>query len=85
MMRDYIEARGVAVPVMGSFDNENDSEVARIAPASLRDAAVELGRASVDGVFIACTSLRLAEVVEEIETISGKPALSSNHAMAWHA
>ena len=86
MMRDYIEARGVAVPAMGSFNNENDNEVARIAPSSLRDAAVELAsEPSVDGVFVACTSLRLAEVVEEIESLSGKPALSSNHAMAWHA
>ena len=40
---------------------------------------------SVDAVFVACTSLRLAAVVEEIERASGKPALSSNHAMAWHA
>jgi maleate isomerase len=86
MMRDYIQARGIGVPVMGSFNNENDNEVACIAPASLRDAAVELAQeTSVDAVFVACTSLRLAAVVEEIEQRSGKPALSSNHAMAWHA
>ena len=30
MMRAYIEARGVAVPVKGSFNNPNDDEVARI-------------------------------------------------------
>ena len=30
MMRDYIEDRGVSVPVMGSFNNANDDEVARI-------------------------------------------------------
>jgi maleate isomerase len=86
MMRGYIEERGVGVPVMGSFNNENDNEVACIAPDSLRDAAVELAQEkSVDAVFVACTSLRLAAVVEEIEQRSGKPALSSNHAMAWHA
>jgi maleate isomerase len=86
MMRGYIQARGVEVPVMGSFNNENDNEVACIAPESLRDAAVELAQEkSVDAVFVACTSLRLAAVVEEIEQRSGKPALSSNHAMAWHA
>jgi maleate isomerase len=86
MMRGYIEERGVGVPVMGSFNNENDNEVACIAPDSLRDAAVELAQEkSVDAVFVACTSLRLAAVVEEIEERSGKPALSSNHAMAWHA
>ena len=85
-MRRYIEARGFGVPVMGSFNNENDNEVACIAPESLKDAAIELAaEPSVDAVFVACTSLRLAAVVEEIERRSGKPALSSNHAMAWHA
>ncbi|MCI0431847.1 MAG: aspartate/glutamate racemase family protein [Rhodospirillales bacterium] len=86
MMRRYVEARGIGVPVMGSFNNENDNEVACIAPESLVDAAVELAaESSVDAVFVACTSLRLAAVVEEIEGKAGKPALSSNHAMAWHA
>ena len=32
-----------------------------------------------------CTSLRVAEIVEEVEAAIGKPVSSSNHAMAWHA
>jgi maleate isomerase len=34
---------------------------------------------------VSCTSLRLAEAVADIEAELGKPATSSNHAMAWHA
>jgi len=85
MMRDYIEARGVAVPVMGSFNHDNDNEVARISAASLEAAALELGREDVDAVFVSCTSVRIAALVEGIEARLGKPVLSSNHAMAWHA
>jgi maleate isomerase len=86
MMRGFIEERGVEVPVVGSFNNADDAEVARMAPACVRDAAIELGRhAAVDGVFVSCTSLRVAEIVEEVEAAIGKPASSSNHAMAWHA
>src|SRR3954469_12640673 len=85
-VRRYIEARGFEVPVFGSFDEEDDYRAARIAPASIRDAAIELGRESrVDAVFVACTSLRVAEVAAEIEVTLGKPVTSSNHAMAWHA
>ena len=85
MMREQIEAQGVAVPVMGSFNNPDDSVVARISPLSLKRAAVELAKSGkVDGVFVSCTSLRVAEVVEEIEAETGLPAFSSNHAMAWH-
>jgi maleate isomerase len=85
-MRAYIEARGFQVPVMGSFNHEDDNEVARISAASIRDAAIALGREpSVDAVFVSCTSLRVAEIAGEIEQAIGKPVTSSNHAMAWHA
>ena len=39
----------------------------------------------MDGVFVACTSLRVAALVEDLEAELGKPVTSSNHAMAWHA
>ena len=84
-MRRFVEAQGVEVPVIGSFNHENDNEVARMSPASIRAAALELGRhPAVDAVFVACTSLRVAEIVEDLERDLGKPATSSNHAMAWH-
>src|SRR5690348_5145912 len=86
MMRDYIEARGIEVPVMGSFNHDNDNEVARISAASLEAAILELGRhEAVDAVFVSCTSMRVAALVERIENALGKPVTSSNHAMAWHA
>ena len=86
MMRDYIQARDLSVPAMGSFNHEEDNEVARIDGASVRAAALEIGRhRDVDGIFVACTSLRVAALVEDLEAELGKPVTSSNHAMAWHA
>jgi maleate isomerase len=85
-MRRYIEARGIAVVAMGSFNNSNDNEVARISAASLETAIRELGaEKQVDTVFVACTSLRIAALIERVEAQLGKPVTSSNHAMAWHA
>ena len=84
-IRDYVEARGFRIPVMGSFNEEDDRRAARIDVASIRDAAIALGRADeVDGVFVSCTSLRLIDAVSEIEAALGKPVTSSNHALAWH-
>ena len=84
-IRDYVEARGFRIPVMGSFNEEDDRRAARIDVASIRDAAIALGRAAeVDAVFVSCTSLRLVDAVAEIEAALGKPVTSSNHAMAWH-
>jgi len=39
---------------------------------------------AVDGVFISCTSLRAAGIIEQAETALGKPVTASNHALAWH-
>lgn len=85
-IRQYLEERDVAVPVMGSFNVDDDRQACRIRPDSIRDAAIEIGRHSgVDGVFVSCTALRVAGVIEEIENTLGKPATASNHAMAWHS
>lgn len=83
--RKFVEDRGIAVPVMGSFNHDDDNEVARITQESIKNAVRDLARApNVDGVFVSCTSLRVANVVEELESELGKPVTSSNHALAWH-
>ncbi len=85
MMRDYIQDRNVAVPIMGSFNNPNDNEVARITDGSTAQAVRKLASAGkVDGIFVSCGSLRLAGMVEELEQELGLPVFSSNTAMAWH-
>jgi maleate isomerase len=84
-MREFIEARGVSVPVMGSFNESDDNKVGRISSESIREAALELGRSDlVDTVFVACTNMRLVEFAAGLEAELGKPVTSSNHAMAWH-
>jgi maleate isomerase len=85
-IRDFLVARGLEVPVVASFDEEDDNVVARIEPASILNAVVQAGaHASVDAVFISCTSLRFAAMIPEAEARLGKPITTSNHAMAWHS
>jgi len=85
MLRRFIEARGLTVPVMGSFNHENDIEVARISQESIKQAVRQLVAAErVDAVFVSCTSLRVASIAEELEREVGVPVTSSNHALAWH-
>lgn len=85
-MGSYIEERDIEVVKAGSFNHADDNEVARIDAQSIRRAVLELGSDdSVDAVFVSCTSLRVAAQVTELEQTLGKPVLSSNHAMAWHA
>lgn len=82
----YIRDRGFAVPVFGSFNEENDAVVGHIDAASIRNGIRTItAQAEVDAVFVSCTSVRLAEAASAIEAETGLPVTSSNHAMAWHA
>jgi maleate isomerase len=84
-MRRAIQEAGFEVPVMGSWNLADDTKVARIAASTIRQAVLELGRSdAVDTVFVACTSLRVADAVAALEQELGKPVSSSNHALAWH-
>lgn len=76
---------GIEVPVIGSFYEHDDTVVGRVTPQTILDAALTVGRsADVDGVFISCTSLRAAGIIERAELALGKPVTASNHALAWH-
>lgn len=84
-MQARLEAAGIEVTVVGSFYEESDLVVGKIDPQSILKAAVSVGQTErCDGVFISCTSLRTADVIEEAEKTLGKPVTASNHALAWH-
>src|SRR6218665_895842 len=86
LFRRHIEADGVQVARIASFNHANDAQVARIDRASLESAIGGAGSAAdVDAVFVACTSLRMCELTRDVEQALGKPVISSNSAMAWHA
>jgi maleate isomerase len=84
-VRGYFRERGLEVPLMGYFDQQDDGLVARIRKASILSAAIELGSHDhVDAVFISCTTLRASGIVTEIEAALDKPVTTSTHALAWH-
>ncbi len=84
-VRRYICEHGYGVPVMATFNRQDDREAARISVDSIQAAVRTLAAEDeVDGVFVSCTSLRLTDVAREIEAEVGKPVTSSDHALAWH-
>jgi maleate isomerase len=84
-IRDAFEAQGIIVPDTLSFGEEIEARVARIDPASIREAAVALAqRAAIDGVFLSCTNLRTLDIIAGLEAELGLPVLSSNQVLAWH-
>jgi maleate isomerase len=84
-LRDALTTSGIATPVFGSFDEAEETRVAKISQSSVRDAAIDIGRSPlVDGVFLSCTNLHTLDVIPDIEAELGKPVFSSNQVLAWN-
>lgn len=79
---DAFEQAGFEVRRAVHFGEETEARVARIAEASIVEAAIQAG-SEVDAVFISCTNLRTRLVLPELESRLGVPVLSSNAALAW--
>ena len=80
-----LQAGGYRVPAMSTFNEEVEEKVARIAPQSILEAAVDVGRhLDCDAVFISCTNLRCAGIIADAEADLEKPVFSSNQVLLWH-
>jgi len=84
-MQTKFNEAGITVTVVGSFYEESDVVVGKIDQRSILQATISVGQtADCDGVFISCTSLRAAGMIEQAEKTLNKPVTASNHALAWH-
>ena len=82
---EHLERAGIEVRRAATFDERDDARVARISPRSVLEAMVALGgHDDCDAVFGSCTNLRSLGILDEVERRLGKPALTSNSALAWH-
>ncbi|MGH1542752.1 MAG: maleate cis-trans isomerase family protein [Arenicella sp.] len=74
---------GVNIVAFNGFQIEDDHEMAKLSPQSIAAAAREVDTPEAEAIFISCTALRSADVVEELEQALGKPVITSIQAMFW--
>lgn len=83
------EEYGFDIPVSGRFHRDGINPTYAgpfIAPESIKKAVIAVGsRPEVEAVFISCTQMRFATMIEETEQEVGKPIVTSNQALCWHA
>lgn len=84
-LESAFETAGLSVAGTLSFGEEIEARVARIAPASIAEAARKLHtRTQPDALFISCTNLRTQHILSDLERDLNIPVISSNQALAWH-
>ena len=81
----YFAGRGLEVLNIAGFDIESDADMSCVSLESIYRAAVEICHPEAELLFISCTALRASRVAERIEASLGRPVVTSNQAMAWHA
>ena len=80
---DYLEQAGFEVISICGLNLEKDSDMVRVAPDYITEFALAQDRTDADAIFVSCGALRTLDVIAEIETRAGKPAICSNQAMIW--
>jgi len=87
-MERYLVSLGFELPARATFRSRESRRLGRtpptrVTPRAIFEAAVQVGRARVDGIFISCTGLRCSAVIQAIEAAVRKPVVTSNQALAW--
>lgn len=80
-----IEERGFTVLDRSFFGIGSDLGITQVPMSRIADAVRARKRAGADAIFIACTALRVAGLIDALERELGLPIIASNHAVAWHA
>lgn len=83
-LRSVLYDGGISSPVFGTFNEAEETRVARIDGPSILAASQSLmSGADVDALFLSCTNLRTLDVIGQIEAATDKPVLSSNQVLGW--
>lgn len=84
---EFLEAQGFEVVSwrclgLGATDASRRS-IGRVPAQTVRELVKATDVPQADAVFISCTQLRTASLIEEIEQAIGKPLITSNQATLW--
>jgi arylmalonate decarboxylase len=66
-----------------SFREGDSHAVPRIDPEDTARLALKADRPEADGIFISCTNLPTAPIIDRLEAQLGKPVVTSNQATLW--
>lgn len=84
-MAECFEAGGFALQAVSCLGLTDDRDMARISHASIVEAARAAVAPGSQALFVACTAVRAAGIIDRIEDAVGIPVVSANSATLWAA
>ena len=83
-IRGFLVREGFNITSLISYEQEDESIVARIKEEDTLEYILDIPKNSYDAVFISCTNLRTFNIINYVEKKLNKPVISSNLALAWN-
>lgn len=80
--KKFLEGNGFGVSCIEGLGLKG-GEIGDLAPSVAYKQARKADRVDADGLFISCTDFRTIEILDDLESDLGKPAVSSNQSLMW--
>ena len=84
-LAQYFTCLGLEITSLHYMGIEDDRNIACVSHQSIIDCARLAAKTNSEGLFYSCTALPAVPIIKQLESTTGKPAISSNQAMFWHA
>ena len=81
----FLREAGYEVPLARGFGIKGSDEYCATPAQFWRDRAIESARPEADAYFLSCANISVFPVIVEIEATLGRPVVTSNQAVIWHA
>jgi len=80
----YFKAAGFEILDWAGLDCPDANAMMAVTPEKWREFTLAHRHADADAYLISCTTVRSADVAEELEAALGRPVVTSNTAAVWH-
>lgn len=80
---EFFTQAGLEVVQVVGLGMEDDRDIARLDPATIRAAVRRADHPRAEAVFVSCTATPVLPLIAALEAELGKPVLSSNQALGW--
>ena len=80
---EFLYKKGFEIINIQGLNLTTGIEFGKVTPEYWKKFALEIDDIAADAIFLSCGGIRSAEVINEIENITGKPVITSNQAQVW--
>ena len=80
---EFLYKKGFEIINIQGLNLKTGIEFGKVTPEYWKKFALEIDDINADAIFLSCGGIRSAEVIKEIESIAGKPVITSNQAQVW--